>query len=346
MDMLKIQGRYLSGKTSKQQLACLEVLSDKTVFIETLDPKNRILINHDDIQIESRLGNTPREIYLGDNQLFITDDNDSTDNLSRIIMGKNSSLLHRLESNLLVIAVALVVTVLFVFAGTRYGVPKTAEMIAHEFPSFTSEKFNNGLSILDQSLFEPSQLTAEEKQRIAKLFQPFLIDHSRLSPRVHFRGGFGPNAFALPNGDIVFTDEFVALADNDNELIAVLFHELGHLEHKHMARRAIQDAMMVLMTLFIIGDLGSADLVTGIPTLLLDLSYSRDFEREADLYAVQQLAAADIPVESFATIMQKLHDSTKAKGGDESSFKFPSYLSTHPQVEERIDVIKKINVSY
>lgn len=343
--MLKIQGRYLSGKTSKQQLACLEVLSDETVFIETLDPENRILIGHDDIKIESRLGNTPREIYLGDNQLFITDDNDTTDKLARIIMGKNSSLLHKLESNLLVIAVALVVTVLFVFAGTRYGVPKTAEMIAHTFPNFTTEKFSDGLTILDQSLFEPSQLEDETKQRIVQMFQPFLIDHSRLNPRVHFRSGFGPNAFALPNGDIVFTDELVALAGNDDELIAVLLHELGHLEHKHMARRAIQDAMVVLMTLFIVGDLSSADLVTSIPTLLLDLSYSRDFEREADRYAVQQLSAADISVESFATIMQKLHDSTKVKAIDEPSFKFPSYLSTHPQVEERVALIKKRNLN-
>ena len=338
--MLTMQGRYLSGKTSKHALARLEVFSDQSVFVVTANPEERIRFDRTDIRIASRLGNTPREIYLGDNQLFTTDDNEAADALLRSLTGKNHSWLHKLESNLPVIFVALVLTVLFVAAGTRYGIPKTADFIAHKFPNFTIEKFSDGLAVLDQSLLEPSKLDEEQQQRLEQVFQPFLQTHAGLNPRIYFRSGIGPNALALPNGEIVFTDELIALADKDDELIAVLLHELGHLQHKHIARRAIQDAMMTLMVLFIIGDVGSADLVTAIPTLLLDLSYSREFEREADQYAVEQLLAADIPVEHFASIMQKLHDHGKDQDGEEAYFEMPPYLSTHPDAEERIMLMK------
>jgi len=339
--MLKIQGRYLSGKTSRQQFGCLEAFENQTVYLVTSDPESRARIGTGDIKVASRLGSTPREIYLGENQLFTTDDHDAADQLVLILRGKNNAFLHKLESNLTVIFVALVLTVLFVAGATIYGVPKAAEVIAHKFPGFTSEKFSDGLAVLDQTLFEPSQLEAEQKQRVEQLFRPFLDAHAQLNPRIYFRSGIGANAFALPNGEIIFTDEFVELAEHDNELIAVLLHELGHLKHKHIARRAIQDAMITLMTLFIIGDIGSADLVTAIPILLLDLSYSREFEREADHYAVEQLLAADIPVEYFASIMQKLYEHGKAQQDDETDFEMPRYLSTHPASEERITLIQE-----
>lgn len=339
--MLKIQGRYLSGKTSKHELACLEVFSDQSIFIVTSNPEKRMRFERSDLKIASRLGRTAREISLGDNHLFITDEHDAVDKLARTVSGQKHAVLHRLESNLPAILVALVLTVLLVSGGTIYGVPKAAEIIAHKFPDFTIEKFGEGLAVLDETLFEPSKLDAEEKQRIVQVFQPFLEAHAALKPRVYFRSGIGPNALALPNGEIIFTDEFIALAENDNELIAVLLHELGHLKHKHIARRAIQDAMITLMTLFIIGDLSSVDMVSAIPTLLLDLSYSRDFEREADQYAVEQLLAAEIPVGHFAAIMQKLHDHGKEQQSDETGFELPRYLSTHPAAAERISLIKE-----
>ncbi len=339
--MLKIQGRYLSGKTSKEADAFLEAYDNKAVYLFRSESEARTAIDLSCLSVSSRLGRTPREILLGDGQMLITEDHAGADALVRLIKGKNNSFVYRLESHLPVIFLSLILTVVFVGLGIVYGIPKTAQFLAHEFPALSTDKFSDGLSVLDKTWFEPSALDADKQAALLARFEPFLNDHQALTPRVHFRSGVGPNAFALPNGDIIFTDEFVALAEHDEELIAVLFHELGHLHHKHMARRAIQDAMMALFALFILGDVNSADLVTAIPTLLLDLSYSRDFEREADQYALEQLKASHIPVDRFASIMMKLDKASQAKQEDESDLKLPGYLSTHPLMHERISEIKR-----
>lgn len=342
----KIQGRYLSGKTSRDAQAELEVFSEQSLFVVTSDPDARIRVNMEDVKIASRLGNTPREIHLGEGRLFLTNDHEAVDRLAQSTRRGHSTWLHTLESNFLVIMLALVVTISLVSAFILYGIPKSAEYIAHNFPDFTVEKFSDGLLVLDETLFEPSKLEDQQKQRLEGVFAPILEAHSALNPRVFFRSGVGANAFALPNGEIVFTDELIALAEKDEELIAVLLHELGHLQHKHMARRAIQDVMMTLMALFIIGDIGSMDLATAIPTLLLDLSYSREFEREADRYAVEQLKASGMSPESFVSVMHKLHDQAKhkseQKADDQTKQKHVilDYLSTHPRIEERIAIIQ------
>lgn len=101
--------------------------------------------------------------------------------------------------------------------------------------------------------------------------------------------------------------------------------------------------------IFITGDVETFDLITGLPTLVLDLSYSRDFEKEADTYALEQLENYDIPLESFATIMQRLEGIYKEDDGDKSSQErdqsdgnaFPDFLSTHPSTEDRIEFVER-----
>lgn len=56
--------------------------------------------------------------------------------------------------------------------------------------------------------------------------------------RVLFRSGArtGPLVFSLPNGDIVLTDELVHQARSDDEVVAVLAHEFGHLQRDDALR--------------------------------------------------------------------------------------------------------------
>jgi Zn-dependent protease with chaperone function len=52
------------------------------------------------------------------------------------------------------------------------------------------------------------------------------------------------NAFALPNGRVVVTDELVELLKNDSDALrAVLLHEIGHVQHHHSIRLAAQAAV-------------------------------------------------------------------------------------------------------
>ena len=149
-------------------------------------------------------------------------------------------------------------------------------------------------------------------------------------------GKIGPNAFALPSGTIVFTDEMIQIAERDDELSAVLLHEIGHIVHRHSMRTLIQDSLLGFVLLAMTGDVaGSSELFLALPVLLTEMAYSRKFEREADAYALTAMQDHGIPPVRFASLMRRIEDQ-KPGTSDMASEKWVNYLSTHPLTEERL----------
>ena len=112
----------------------------------------------------------------------------------------------------------------------------------------------------------------------------------------------------------------------------MLAHEFGHLRQRHILRHVLQDSATALLIAVTIGDLTSlTSLAAAAPTLLLQAKFSRDFEREADDFALEYLARRGIPPETFAAILQRMEE--KGPGGKDA----PDYLSTHPATRERIE---------
>ncbi len=355
-----IEGVYLDGKTSRRAQAYLEVLCQPTASVKIHvshdnSDHEKINLSYSDLKIETRLANTPREISFGAEQLFVTEDNDAIDKLIKQCSdSKHPHLLHKLESNLPLIFLATMATIAIIWSVISHGIPKSAEYIAHRLPDFASEQLGSNLSILDKTLFEPSQLEASRQQHILDIAEPYLLAHRDLNPKLVFRSGMQANALALPDGHMIFTDDFVNLIDRDDELLAVLFHEIGHLKHKHMLRRALQDSMITLLVIFVTGDVDSVDIITGLPTLILDLSYSRKFERQADQFALQALHQAKLDVGAFARAMQRLEDyyredkkqsdKTAGQNNNEADSKLKTlvhFLSTHPATEDRVEMVAK-----
>jgi len=229
--------------------------------------------------------------------------------------------------------------ILFLWLGIRFGVPALAKMIAFRLPpaAFTLAG-QQTLSFLDQSLLRPSQLTETERNRLLAHFQPVVQNHPKEKLTIQFRKGgkIGPNAFALPDGTILFTDEMVKLARHDDELLAVLVHEIGHVVQRHGMRTLIQDSLLGFALLAITGDVsGSSELFLGLPVLLTQLAYSRGFESEADQYALNYLRAHDIAPVHFARLMRRI-DSKMKDSPDSEAKKWMNYLSTHPLTEKRL----------
>ena len=187
-------------------------------------------------------------------------------------------------------------------------------------------------------MFHPSELDKATRTRLTEHFRPVLEDHPDNELRVLFRKGgrVGPNAFALPNGTLVFTDEMVQLAKHDDELLAVLAHEIGHIVHRHAMRRVIQDSLLSFALLAITGDIsGSSELFLALPVLLTELAYSREFEREADRYALDYLKSHNISPLHFVRLMRRI-DQKKPSEEKILDGKWSHYLSTHPITEERM----------
>jgi Zn-dependent protease with chaperone function len=153
--------------------------------------------------------------------------------------------------------------------------------------------------------------------------------------RLVFRDGgmIGPNALTLPGGVIVVTDQLVDVLDDD-EVAAVLAHELGHVHYRHSTRVLLSGSFHALVVMAVFGDASSiSSIAATAPTVLVNSGYSRDFEREADAFAFDLLDRTGSSPEAFATALEDL---TNAIGEKKRGLDF-GYLSTHPQTGERIE---------
>ncbi|MCF8062859.1 MAG: M48 family metallopeptidase [Deltaproteobacteria bacterium] len=339
--MITIRGKWYDGRTSFAAEAVMTVYGSGEVRVEA-EQGGELLAARPrfDMKAGSRLAETPRYLLFQDGGKFETEDNEAVDMaLARFRPSVWSGLVHRLESRWPYVLVALIIMAAFLWGGVKYGVPFTAEVIADRLPpSAYRVASRQTLSVLDRSLLRPSELDEAIRARLRNHFRPILQDHPEHDFTILFRKGgrLGPNAFALPDGTILFTDEMVRIAGHDDELAAVLTHEIGHVVHRHGMRRVVQDSLLGFALLALTGDVsGSSEIFLSLPVILTELAYSREFEREADDFALSYLRSEGIPPAHFARLMKRIQKKAAAKGktGDNG---WMSYLSTHPALEERI----------
>jgi Zn-dependent protease with chaperone function len=279
-------------------------------------------------KISPRVGNSRRLLYLPDGAMCETGDNDAIDRaFSATPAGKLHGTLHLWESHFRYVTAALVLTAGLLWLIVEYGVPVLAREVAMNMPPSAEVRIGEGaLSGMDRFLFKPSSLTEARKEELRHLFAGIAGNDSGY--RLEFRKGgrMGANAIALPAGTVVLTDELVKLSQRDDELKAVLAHEVGHLKQRHALRHVLDDSVTALLIVAITGDVNS--ILGAVPIAVVSARYSREFEREADNFALHYLNSQGIDPVVFSDILLRL-ELQHPEGG------FPTFLSSHPATEER-----------
>ena len=224
------------------------------------------------------------------------------------------------------------------------GLPAFATYLAGRMPASVASRLSEQMmEAADKQFLQPSKLPesrqAELQRRLDDLRQP--DGAQRLHRPLAFRAApaIGPNAFTLPDGSIVVLDELLTLADSDEQILAVLCHEAGHARRQHGLRMLLQDAVLSAVMFAWIGDING--LVAAVQTATLRARYSREFEREADAYAVATLKANQLSPALLAAMLEKLSAQAHEPKDDEASAKVLGYLSTHPSTQERIAALKR-----
>ncbi|PPC76907.1 Zn-dependent protease with chaperone function [Pokkaliibacter plantistimulans] len=293
------------------------------------------------VQVSDDLGSLPRTLTFSDGWMFTPQDVPAFNQLLHQLRGR--SWLQRLEGSLRWILLAMVVTVVSGFAVYRYGVPWLSRAIAPHVPISVLELMGKQTQVvLDHAGFTPTQLTVQRQQQLQQAFAQLLAELQqqhmvfRVPPKLVFRSfEQGPNAFALPDGTVVLTDQMVALARNDRQLQGVLLHELGHLYHHHMMTRLVQSSILSVAAAMMVGDgSGVADTLSGAGVFLMTMSYSRDHEREADAFAASVLMTQDHNTEALTSLYRLLL-------ADKKEGAVPVWLSTHPGLQERIEALQQ-----
>ena len=241
--------------------------------------------------------------------------------------------------------------VVLLFSVYQWGLPALAKGVLQITPYVIDERIGAlALAQLEAGFVQASELAPAQQETIRQAFGQALSaqDPTDLPPwRLEFRKcAIGPNAFALPGGTLVMTDDMVELVEGDTRvLVAVLGHELGHLRHRHGMRMLVQASALGTIASVLWGDFSWV--LATVPTWLAQADYSRQAEREADAYALDVLNAAGISPSAMLTLFNKLKakreaDSvpTREAGTQEDGRDVDRWLgiafSTHPEDAERI----------
>ena len=152
-----------------------------------------------------------------------------------------------------------------------------------------------------------------------------------------------PNAFALPNGSIYINTGLLALLDDENQLAAVIAHEITHVSgrHTYLRNRSLRKKMLAINIMNTIGTWnpvsGAAglaiNLIATISPFMLALSvlgYSREQEKEADLEGLKAATAAGF-------VPEGMPNSFKAMQRDVEGEQLNSFYSDHPKLQERVN---------
>ncbi len=313
---MSFQANYYDGLSARAKPVLVRVAAHaKNITFEVEGEK--FSFNLTDLNVQAKLGAAKRLIDLPNGGKLEAFDISA---LEAVIPTKASAFwrgLHYLENHLGWVLLALLATVFAGWLFLQFGVPKLAQYVADATPRSMEAKLGEqALNGLDSQVgyFSPSKTAPERKASIAVALKN-MCDKTRDCPpyRMEFREGgmIGANAFALPGGIMVVTDEIIALSKNDTEIVAVLAHEMGHVKMRHAFRQSIQGVLSGLILAAITGDVSS--IASGLPAVLMQMRYSRAAETEADKYALKSMQTACLPPKAFADILQRLEAQMRDK---------------------------------
>lgn len=145
------------------------------------------------------------------------------------------------------------------------------------------------------------------------------------------------NAYCAPGGKIMFfTGIITQLKLSDDEIAAIMGHEMAHALREHGRERIsqayAQQAGMSLLAIVTNMDARQAAVVQTATQLALTLPHSRGQESEADVIGLEVLARAGYDPRAAVSLWQKMASANKGST--------PAFLSTHPSSSQRISELQ------
>jgi len=142
------------------------------------------------------------------------------------------------------------------------------------------------------------------------------------------------NAFALPGGKVFVNLGAIIKTDSEAELAGLLAHEMSHAILSHGFQLVAKGNLTANVAQKI-------PYVGGMAGNLIVLNYSRDMERQADVYGTRILVASGYAADGMRNLMIALDEQTKEKDQPNP----PVWMSTHPETKERVSYLENLIVT-
>ena len=341
----EVAADYFDGRSARAHAVRVSVAGDRLVITgEGLHRTEPLASLH----WPERTRHGARLMHLGDGASLHCRDSLAWDTWSADAAGRRDSIVVRAQQRWKWVMVSVLVLVAMIVVGYKHGLPLAARGVVALLPASVDESLGEtALSSIDGSgIMKPTALGADQQRAVSRAFAQAV---ARLPAgdvpdyRLEFRkSSIGPNAFALPGGAIVLTDELYERVDGDPAvLIGVLGHELGHLRHRHGMRMLVQASVLSAAAGALYGDFST--LFAQVPVLLGQASYSRAFEHEADVDSVRLMKANAISpavMARFFVQVRQPRPGAKAASAPQVP-QIPIALASHPADQERIEFFEQ-----
>lgn len=282
---------------------------------------------------------SPTLVHLPDGWLF---EAAPAADLAGLVGPQSGGWLARIEAWHPRLAAVAVLCLLAAWAVWRWGLDLLVVLALAVTPEAPVRAIDtSNMAFVDRVLASESAFPAARRAEVQAIFDR-LADAAPPAPwgeyRLLFRDmpAVGPNAFAMPGGTIIVTDDLIRDFPDDDVIAGVLGHEMAHVSERHVLAQLYRAGTTYLLITLIAGDPGPflRD-VLAEGNALAALSYSRKQERQADRLGIATARAAGHDGAALADFFQALRD----QHGDDDM----GWLSTHPALDERIDRIRALS---
>lgn len=157
------------------------------------------------------------------------------------------------------------------------------------------------------------------------------------------------NAFAVPGGYIYVTRGLLDFVRDDDELAAVIGHEIAHVARRHGAKKLEAYAVAEAAGRWLLSQdsrlediyaTSEGKMATDITAVLLFNGWSRQDEYEADKYATLYMSSAGYDPQAAVRLLKRM-ETTFASGEEDV---FTRLLATHPPFADRVQRVETVIV--
>lgn len=224
----------------------------------------------------------------------------------------------------ILIAVFLAIWVAFIFIPFRPAPPEDGLSFENEqeIGEMLIEGYLEDVDLVQDTLVN---------EAVHKIYNRLLsgLDTTEYDYQIYVINNDHINAFASLGGKVVIFSGLLSHADTPEEVAAVLAHEMGHVEHRHVVNKLVKELGITIVLSVLSG--GDPGFIQDIIQQSLSTVFDRSQESEADDFGLQLLENSYIHPNALASIFRKIRDEYGNPIYDNLEF-----LSTHPNTNKRI----------
>lgn len=158
------------------------------------------------------------------------------------------------------------------------------------------------------------------------------------NPEIYIFKSKDANAFSLPGQKIAVLSAFLNDAASENEIAAVMAHEMGHMVKRDSLEAFVQSQGIGIIV-GLISSSGSYGGIAEFASFMQNMNYSRKKEFRADEYGAKLLLKAGYSPEGLSSFLSRMDKGEMEKFLGKSA-EYVEFLSTHPDTKERVKRIK------